>query len=230
VGTLLRRELGTRAAVAGGDVVTPVLARAATQEWEWARGWSVALVRFLMPENQPVIERWMADWMPAALAACAALAPEATERVRAYADGMLADAMAGPAAASGPAPAGILGPPSPPVDVGRQAGIAPAPRSESSEGSYDYVGIVMAKSAEGDAVARLFAGRAEVLEQAAFWEIRARDRLVIAFDEIANELGYDVDGYSIQYEMSTHYGRLVVTDEALMLFSDPTDAMQHLLS
>ena len=40
VGTLMRRELGIRAAAANGDTVTPVLARVATQEWEWARAWS----------------------------------------------------------------------------------------------------------------------------------------------------------------------------------------------
>ena len=45
VGTLIRRELGIRAAAANGDTVTPVLARAASQEWEWARAWTVALVR-----------------------------------------------------------------------------------------------------------------------------------------------------------------------------------------
>jgi hypothetical protein len=28
--------------------------------------------------------------------------------------------------------------------------------------------------------------------------------------------------------MSTHYGRLVATDDALMLFSDPLEAMEHL--
>ncbi len=43
VGTLIRRELGTRAAARHGDSVTPVLARAATQEWEWSRRWSEAL-------------------------------------------------------------------------------------------------------------------------------------------------------------------------------------------
>ena len=49
VGTLLRRELGIRAAAANGDTVTPVLARAATQEWEWARAgrpsWSASCSR-----------------------------------------------------------------------------------------------------------------------------------------------------------------------------------------
>ena len=40
VGTLIRRELGIRAAAANGDTVTPVLARVETQEWEWARAWT----------------------------------------------------------------------------------------------------------------------------------------------------------------------------------------------
>jgi propane monooxygenase coupling protein len=88
----------------------------------------------------------------------------------------------------------------------------------------------MGKSPEGDAVARVFSGRAEVIEQPAFWEIRARDRLVIPYDDVAEELGYEIDAYSIQHEMSTHYGRMVATDDALMLFSDPTEAMEHLLS
>jgi propane monooxygenase coupling protein len=88
----------------------------------------------------------------------------------------------------------------------------------------------MAKSAEGDAVARFFAGRAEVIEQPAFWEIRSEHRLVIPYDEVSEELGYEIDAYSIQHEMSTHYGRMVATDDALMLFADPTEAMEHLLS
>ena len=41
---------------------------------------------------------------------------------------------------------------------------------------------------------------------------------------------YPIDAYSIQREMSTHYGRMVATDDALMLFSDPTEAMQYLMS
>jgi hypothetical protein len=30
--------------------------------------------------------------------------------------------------------------------------------------------------------------------------------------------------------MSTHYGRMVATDDSLMLFAAPTEAMEHLLS
>jgi propane monooxygenase coupling protein len=99
------------------------------------------------------------------------------------------------------------------------------------EETYDYVGIVMAKSAEGDAVASVVGQQdgVEIIENASFWDIRAKDRLVIDFDQVSEELGFDVDGYAIQHEMSTHYGRLVTTDDALMLFSDPVEAMEHLM-
>ena len=100
-----------------------------------------------------------------------------------------------------------------------------------SEETYDYVGIVMAKSAEGDAVAAVVGQGegVEIVENPSFWDIRAKDRLIIDFDEVSEELGFDVDGYAIQHEMSTHYGRLVTTDDALMLFSDPIEAMDHLM-
>ncbi len=221
VGTLIRRELGTRSAAASGDVVTPMLARAATQEWEWTRAWTVALARFLMPDNRAVIERWLQDWMPGAMEAAAALAPQAVASVRGYADAMVRDALE---ATTGEVPRA----PTRPATV--NAAPAGDGQRAAASGSHDHVGIVMAKSAEGDAVARWFAGRAEVLEQPSFWEIRAPGRLVIPYAEISDELGYAVDAYSIQHEMSTHYGRMVATDDALMLFSDPTVAMEHLLS
>jgi len=100
----------------------------------------------------------------------------------------------------------------------------------SAEQTYDYVGIVMAKSAEGDAVVAVLGEQegVEVIESPSFWDIRAKDRLVIDLDSVSEELGEDVDAYEIQHEMSTHYGRLVATDDALMLFSDPIEAMQYL--
>ena len=99
-----------------------------------------------------------------------------------------------------------------------------------SEETYDYVGIVMAKSAEGDAVVSVLADQegVEVIESPSFWDIRAKDRLVIDLDSVSEELGEDVDAYAIQHEMSTHYGRLITTDDALMLFSDPVEAMEYL--
>jgi propane monooxygenase coupling protein len=100
-----------------------------------------------------------------------------------------------------------------------------------SEETYDYVGIVMAKSEEGDAVVAVVGQQegVEVIEQPSFWDIRAKDRLVIDYDQVSEQLGFEIDGYTIQHEMSTHYGRLVTTDDALMLFSDPVEAMDYLM-
>lgn len=109
-----------------------------------------------------------------------------------------------------------------------------APHSHAAafpEESYDWVGIIMAKSEEGDAVANVMRQEpgVEILEQPAFWEIRAKDRLAIDFDKVSEELGFPVDGYAIQHEMATNYGRMVATDDALLLFSDPAEAMEHLM-
>lgn len=228
VGTLIRRELGTRAAAASGDTVTPVLARVATQEWEWARAWTVALTRFLIADeehgrqNRAVIDKWVENWMAPAQEAAAAVS-DAAGQVSDYAERTVEEGLRGPAGAQANGAAGVAS------SRRRAASVGPR-REASADGSLDHVGIVMAKSAEGDAVARFFAGRAEVIEQPVFWEIRAAHRLVIPYADVSEELGYDIDAYSIQQEMSTHYGRMVATDEALMLFSDPTEAMEHLLS
>jgi NAD(P)H-flavin reductase len=270
VATLVRRELGTRAAAANGDTVTPVLARVATQEWEWTRRWTVDLVRFLCDDashgeaNRKLIGAWVREWLPAAVEAGLALVPlaekvphgidteQALARVRAYAGAMLEEAglpelcsLVGWEPGVGAGPQGAVDaeaaatPAAPvrrrrrPVKVSRAATIGNgAPAKSGADGTYDYVGIVMAKSAEGDAVAAILSERddIEVIEQHAFWDIRALDRLVIPYDEVSDQLGYAIDAYSIQHEMSTHYGRMVAGDEALMLFSDPTEAMQYLMS
>jgi hypothetical protein len=77
--TLLRRELGIRAATAHGDTVTPVVARAATTEWQWTRAWTVEFLRFVTEDrehgehNRELVEGWVARWMPDATAAALAL-------------------------------------------------------------------------------------------------------------------------------------------------------------
>jgi hypothetical protein len=238
VGTLLRREFGIRAAAASGDMVTPTLAWAAAREWEWARAWTVEFVRFLVEDrefgalNRDRIAGWVHDWLPRAGQAAAVLAPvipvsvdlqRAVAQARRYSEELLSSALTRPrrraAIARQPVAACAAVPP------------VEEPSPEAAD-TYDYVGIVMAKSAEGDAVARFLGRRAGIVvrEQPAFWDIRARHRLVIPYDEISADLGYEIDAYSIQHEMSTHYGRMVATDEALMLFSDPAEAMEHLMA
>lgn len=101
---------------------------------------------------------------------------------------------------------------------------------EDAAGTYDYVGIVMARSAEGDAVADVLRDKpgVEIIQQPSFWDIRCKDRMEIDFDEVAEELGADVNAYTIQHEMSTHYGRMIALDDKLILIGDPVEAMRFL--
>jgi NAD(P)H-flavin reductase/ferredoxin len=233
VGTLLRREIGTRAATAHGDTITPALARAETQEWEWVRSWSTALSRFLQPANAELLRSWTEHWRPLAHEAADAIVaslPFAVDpaRPRDYGQRVLDEAGLGQRAA--PPPRRVR-------DADdrrtRRAAVAKATAQPPPEtGTYDFVGIVMSRSAEGDAVAAVLGQRegVEVIEQPAFWDIRAADRLTVPYAEVSEQLGYRIDAYSIQHEMSTHYGRMVATDEALMLFSDPVEAMQYLMA
>ncbi|HET9719111.1 MAG TPA: MmoB/DmpM family protein [Solirubrobacteraceae bacterium] len=235
VGTLLRREVGIRAAAAHGDTVTPALARVETQEWEWIRSWSTAFSRFLLPANRDRLIAWAEHWRPLAWEAADAIVaslPFAVDpgQLHEYGQEVLDEAGLGGASAEPARRVREQG-----VRRTRRAAVAKAaaqPPPDNGPASYDYVGIVMAKSAEGDAVASVLARRdeTEVVEQPSFWDIRSPDRLTIPYREVSEQLGYRIDAYSIQHEMSTHYGRMVATDEALILFSDPVEAMQYLMA
>ena len=248
-GTLLRRELGIRAAAANGDTITPVLARAATQEWEWARAWTAALVRFLLEDALYGAANRGADRGDGSPSGCRRRSKprrrwprwrrsrSMLERLRSYAEDVLVEAGLPPRVEGrdgGPARAGAPRRRAATAPDGR----LPAPRAPSEASppaptaTYDFVGIVMAKSAEGDAVAddpRTPGGDRGARAAGVLGHPRATSRLEIPYREVSEQLGYEIDAYSIQHEMSTHYGRMVATDDALMLFSDPTEAMQYLM-
>lgn len=99
-----------------------------------------------------------------------------------------------------------------------------------TEEEFDYVGIALARSVEGDALADALqdVDGVEVIRQPSFSEIKARERLRMDFEELSEATGFDVDSKLIQVLMSTYYGRIVNTDEALLLFHDPLEAMQHM--
>jgi hypothetical protein len=100
----------------------------------------------------------------------------------------------------------------------------------STEQEFDYVGITFARSVEGDALAEAMGDveGVEIVEQHSYWEVKARGRLRLDFDELSEETGLDVDSELIQVLMSTYYGRIVNTDDAILLFHDPIEAMEHM--
>jgi hypothetical protein len=99
----------------------------------------------------------------------------------------------------------------------------------SEEGqTFDYVGIAIARSVDGDALAEAMEDveGVEVVPQQSYWEIKARERLRLDFDQLSEATGLDVDSELIQVLMSTYYGRIVNTDDAILLFHDPIEAME----
>jgi hypothetical protein len=68
----------------------------------------------------------------------------------------------------------------------------------------------------------------EVVPQRTFWEVKARERLRMDFEELSEATGLDVDSELIQVLMTTYYGRIINTDEAIMLFHDPIEAMEYM--
>ena len=53
-------------------------------------------------------------------------------------------------------------------------------------------------------------------------------RLEFDMAEISDALGRDFDPYNFQVEMSTHYGKMVLLDDKVLLFADPDEAGQYL--
>ncbi len=91
---------------------------------------------------------------------------------------------------------------------------------------FDYVGITIARSVEGDAIVDALCEHdgVEVFDNASYNEVRARGRLRLDFDELSDECGFPVDGSLIQVVMSTYYGRIAMTDDAVILTHDVHEA------
>lgn len=83
-------------------------------------------------------------------------------------------------------------------------------------------GVTMNDSVEGRAVAEIMEGKPgiTITYYPAMIRIDAEDKLVVPMDEVSEVLGYEVDPYVFQIEMSTHYGRMVILDDAVALYAD----------
>ena len=52
VGLLIRRELLMRSVRFNGDIVTQAVSHVAQLEWEWVRGWTAELMRFVLEDAE----------------------------------------------------------------------------------------------------------------------------------------------------------------------------------
>lgn len=91
-------------------------------------------------------------------------------------------------------------------------------------------GVTMNDSVEGRAVAEVMEGKPGVTVEyyPAMIRIDAIDKLIVSMEEVSEVLGYEVDPYVFQIEMSTHYGRMVILDDAVALYADFNGTLQFI--
>jgi propane monooxygenase coupling protein len=92
-------------------------------------------------------------------------------------------------------------------------------------------GVTLMNNQVGYVVAKVMTGKPDITVEDLPSMIRVDGvgRIDFEFAEIAEALGWDDFGADDFEEiMSTHYGRMVVLDDRVLLFANPEDAAQYL--
>ncbi|QBP39867.1 MmoB/DmpM family protein [Paenisporosarcina antarctica] len=102
---------------------------------------------------------------------------------------------------------------------------------ELEKGFNNKCGVTLSDSVEGRVIADIMREKPDVVVTLfpALIRIDGVGKLEFLMEEISEELGRDFDPYSFQVEMSTHYGRMIMLDDKILLFADPEEAMQYIL-
>jgi len=104
-------------------------------------------------------------------------------------------------------------------------------RFDANPTSSNRAGITLMNNQVGYVVAQVMDGKPDVTVQDLPSMIRVDGMAKIDFDfaEIAEALGWDEFGNDDFEEiMSTHYGRMVVLDDRILLFANPEDAAEYI--
>jgi propane monooxygenase coupling protein len=93
----------------------------------------------------------------------------------------------------------------------------------------DMCGVTMNDSVEGRIVAQVMEAKPGVTIKyyPAMIRIDGHDKLEFVMAEISEALGRQMDPYTFQVEMSTHYGRMVLFEDRIVLFGKLEDALAY---
>ncbi len=101
----------------------------------------------------------------------------------------------------------------------------------SDRTSSNRAGVTLMNNQVGHVVAQVMEGKEliQVTELPSMIRIDGVGQLDFDFEEIAEALGWpDFGNDDFEEIMSTHYGRMVVLDDRVLLFANPEDAAQYL--
>jgi propane monooxygenase coupling protein len=102
---------------------------------------------------------------------------------------------------------------------------------KSDRSSSNQTGVTLMNNQVGYVVAKVMADKKDVTmrELPSMIRVDGIGTIEFNFEEIAEALGWDDFGNDDFEEiMSTHYGRMVVEDERVLMFANPEDAAEYI--
>jgi propane monooxygenase coupling protein len=107
----------------------------------------------------------------------------------------------------------------------------PADPFKADPTSSNRAGVTLMNNQVGHVVAQVMEGKPDVKvsELPSMIRVDGARRLDFHYAEIADALGWpDFGNDDFEEIMSTHYGRMVVLDDRVVLFANPEDAAEYL--
>jgi propane monooxygenase coupling protein len=104
-------------------------------------------------------------------------------------------------------------------------------RFKADRTSSNRAGVTLMNNQVGYVVAKVMDGKPDVTveDMPSMIRVDGKGKIEFEFAEIAEALGWDDFGNDDFEEiMSTHYGRMVVLDDRVVLFANPEDAAQYI--
>jgi propane monooxygenase coupling protein len=95
----------------------------------------------------------------------------------------------------------------------------------------NMAGVTLMNNQVGYVVANVMRGKPDVTvsELPSMIRVDGKNKVDFDYEEIAEALGWDDFGNDDFEEiMSTHYGRMVVLDDRVLLFANPEDAAEYI--
>jgi propane monooxygenase coupling protein len=102
---------------------------------------------------------------------------------------------------------------------------------ETDRSSSNMAGVTLMNNQVGYVVASVMRGKdgVKVTELPSMIRVDGANKVDFDYEELAEALGWDDFGNDDFEEiMSTHYGRMVVLDDRVLLFANPEDAAEYI--
>ena len=97
--------------------------------------------------------------------------------------------------------------------------------------SSNKAGVTLMNNQVGYVVAEVMRGKKDIVitELPSMIRVDGTNRIDFDYEEIAEALGWeDFGNNDFEEIMSTHYGRMVVLDDRVLLFANPEDAAEYI--